>query len=99
MGSMLTDLTGLEQDCNCNAYDFTHVMGISGCHIENLCQQACSYCNSNCETGQIDLGIGATEYCGSVSSHADWHKVSACCGVSIINPDTGAIVPDNKLNP
>ena len=80
-----TDLFGLEQDCNCGAYDFEHVMSLCACNIEYLDKPACSCCHSNCEAALMDVGVGLNEFWGSVSFHSELVEVSDCCGAEVVN--------------
>ena len=91
------NILGLDLDCNCNAYSFTHVMGIASCCIEDLCAQACNYCHHNCDTAEFDHGIGVHDFLGVGSNDIRLLKLSECCGELIINPETGAMIPDHKL--
>ena len=86
---MNQNILGLDLDCNCNAYSFTHVMGIASCCIEDLCAQSCDYCHYNCDTAEFDSGIDVHD--------VRLLKLSECCGELIINPETGAMIPDHKL--
>ena len=87
----------IENDCNCGAYPALHPMGLVGCNIEGLCDQACSHCYQNCDTAEMNIGVGGNEYCGSTDFNIEKIKVSACCAEKIINPETGLEIPDHKL--
>ena len=87
----------IENDCSCRAYPSLHPMGLSDCDVEDLCGQVCSHCNKNCDTAEMMIGVGSTEYWGSNGFNIEMIKVSACCAEKIINPETGLEVPEHKL--
>lgn len=59
----------------------------------------CSSCGEDCEIGEIDEGVGGTNYGSSYSFHRDVQPVSQCCGeTAIFIDDEGVETEITKSN-